>query len=287
MRREHVLRVRGAIVLVALLLAAVSGCAALDALGLQKPGANIVGVGFQDIGLEAATLLFDVEISNPYAVPLPLVNVDYGLASRGTNFFTGKADLQGTVPALGKKTVSLPARITYMDLLFALKDIRPGALVPYEAELALGVDAPVIGLMRLPLKKEGELPVPAVPQVSIQEIKWDKLNLDEAGGTVRLNIVNPNQFPLTLSKLDYALALGDVEVARSAVARSMSLQGEGGSGTLDIPINFSPKNLGLGLFRLLAGSGSGYKFSGDFNVTTPFGPMLLPVAQGGKTLFRR
>ena len=51
-----------------------------------------------------------MEIENPYSAPLPLVNLDYALSSRGTAFLSGKADVQGTVPAtLGYAPPGYPA----------------------------------------------------------------------------------------------------------------------------------------------------------------------------------
>jgi len=272
---------------VAVGLSCLSGCGALDALGLQKPSASITGVGLKDISLDAATLLFDVEVKNPYSVPLPLVNVDYGLASSAQQFLTGKADLQGTVPARGSRTVSVPAKVTYLGLLKALKDVRPGAVVPYNAELGLSVDAPAVGALRLPLKKEGKLPVPTAPGVKVTEIKWDQVTLDNVGGRVKLELTNHNQFPVALSKLAYALSLGDVEVANSAIAKPVSFDAGGGAGAVEIPLSFSPKKLGLGFFRMLTGGGSGYKLGGTADMTTPFGPMSLPVSSVGNTVFRR
>ena len=99
-----------------------TGCDQLQSLLSQKPSARVVGVGLDDIGLDSATLGFNLEIKNPYAVPLPLVNLDYGLASLGKPFLSGRADLQGTVPAGGTRTVKLPAKIGFAQLLGVLKD---------------------------------------------------------------------------------------------------------------------------------------------------------------------
>ena len=269
------------------LLSALAGCSVVDALGLQKPGAKVVGVGLDGIDLTAATLRFDVEVSNPYSAPLPLVNLDYGLASKGKAFLSGKADLQGTVPAGGKKTFSLPAKVTYKDLLAALSGVRPGSVVPYEADLGLSVNAPVAGPLRLPLKKKGQLPVPAAPDVSIEEIRWDDLTLSKAGGTIRLNVANRNQFPVELAKLAYGLNLADVKVAETAVAKPLSFAADGGAQTLEIPISLSPSQLGLAAWNVLSGKGADYKLVGAMDVKTPFGPMNLPIAKIGRTVFKR
>jgi LEA14-like dessication related protein len=149
------------------------GCETMtQVLDLQKPTARMTGLKFQDVKLNSATLLFDIEVDNPYPVALPLMNLDYGLSSGAESFLNGNAELQTTVPAKSKKTVSLPANINYLDMLKALKGIRPGSKIPYKADLGLSVDAPALGLMRLPLKKEGEVVLPTVSDVNVKNI-WD------------------------------------------------------------------------------------------------------------------
>ena len=288
MSRAHVGSRRTGLVVMGLVVAGLTGCASLeDALAFGKPSASILGVSFKDVGLEAATLLFNVNVENPYSVPLPLVNVDYGLASGATPFLSGKADLQGAVPAQGSKTVSVPATVKYAELLKVLEGVRPGAVVPYEAELGLSVKPPVAGPLRLPLKKQGQLPVPTVPEVSVQEVKWDKLSLNEAGGRFRLNMVNRNQFPVTLSKLQYALSLGGAEVANSSIQKAVALAADGGAGTIDIPLSFSPKKFGLAALRMLTGKEGAYALKGSLEVNTPFGPMTLPLDKVGSAALRR
>ncbi len=135
-----------------------------------KPTAQMTELKFQDVKPDSATLLFDVEVDNPYAVSLPLTNLSYSLTS-GTNIFLlGSADLQTAVPANSKEIVSLPAKINYTAMLDALKGVSPGSKVHYKAELELSADTPTLGLIKLPLKKEGELVLPNIPEVK-EEVK--------------------------------------------------------------------------------------------------------------------
>ena len=150
-----------------------SGCDTLNALGVRKPTASLQGLKFQDISLDSATLLFDVEVDNPYPAPLPLLNMDYNLASNNNPLLSGTADVQSMIPANGKKVVSLPARIKYLDLVKAFKDFQPGSAIPYKADLGLSVDTPALGKIRVPTSKEGQLSVPTVS--NIQSIDWQKL----------------------------------------------------------------------------------------------------------------
>lgn len=273
------------VVLVGAATVSFTGCSALQ--GLSKPQAQVTGVSIRDIDLQSATLVFNVEVTNPYSLPLPLANLDYSLASRGQTFLSGTAPLQGDVPASSKKVLLLPAKVAFARVLQVAREAHPGSVVPYAAQMTLSVKAPLVGDLSLPLKKEGKLPIPAMPEVSISEIQWQKVGLDEISGLVKLSIVNPNQFSLELSKMTYALWLGDTEVANNSLAKSLAIAQDGGAGTLEIPISFSPQKTGLAVLKMVTGSGSGYRLKGMIEVGTPMGPMSLPMDKVGKTSFRK
>lgn len=131
----------------------------------QKPTAQIKGLELQDVNADSATLLFDVEIDNPYAVKLPLTNLSYTLISDAGTFLLGSIDLQTVVAANSKEIVSLPAKINYKNMLDGLKGVEPGSKISYEAELELSADTPSLGLIKLPLKKEGEMVLPKAPEM--------------------------------------------------------------------------------------------------------------------------
>lgn len=259
-------------------LVLVAGCAA--------PSARLAGVSFKDIDLQSLTVVFDVELTNPNSAPLPLADLDYELSSRGNSFFTGQAPLQGDVPAQGTRTISLPAQITYSQILTALADVKPGAVLPYKADLGLSIRVPVIGKLRLPIHKEGKLPVPAAPGVELLDIKWDKLTLDSAGGVFNIRVTNHNQFPIEMARMAYGLTLGKMEVARSSLASPVSLDPNGGAGIVEIPISFSPRKFGLAALGMLTGD-SGYRLGGEISVKTPYGPMSLPFDRSGNIRLRR
>lgn len=161
----------------ALLGGLLAGCDSVQqALQLQRPTASLKGLSFEEISLTSATLLFDVEIKNPYPAALPLLNMEYGLTSGTRPLLSGRADLATTIPAKDSRTVTLPVKVTYLDLIEAFKGLRPGATIPYRADLGLSVDAPVLGQLALPLKKEGELAVPSIPR--LEEIDWKSKILD-------------------------------------------------------------------------------------------------------------
>lgn len=150
-----------------------AGCGSVqDVLNFKRPTAKLMGIKFEDVKIDSATLLFDVEVDNPYGVALPLTNLDYSLSSGAGKFLSGDVKTQTTIPAKSKEMVALPAKINYVEMLKALKGIRPGSKIPYNAELGLSANTPGLGVMRLPLKKEGELVLPSISDINVKDI-WD------------------------------------------------------------------------------------------------------------------
>jgi hypothetical protein len=99
-------------------------------------------------------------------------------------------------------------------------------------------------------------------------------------------VKNTNQFDLDLAKLGLDLALGGKQVARTSLASKAQLA-PGQSATLDVPVSFSPRSVGTGVFNLLRGAEAGYGISGSLEAGTRFGPLALPFKHSGKAPISR
>ncbi len=252
----------------------------------SKPTANVADVTIQNLSLEKITLGFDVDIQNPYFVALPLSNLKYALSSGTSQFLAGDAKMQGTVPANGSKIINVPVEISFAPLFKALGQVKPGSVVPYQANMDLSVDAPGVGPMSLPIQKSGELPVPDVPEVEITEVKWSELSFNKATAKVHCKILNKNDFPLEMTKFQYNLKLAGADVAQNTMENPVDFP-KGESRNLEIPLSVSPISLGLAFYNILTGSGADYAFQGEMQIKTPFGMIPMPFQKGGKTKFSK
>lgn len=268
------------------LLLSITGCDTLQNVldSVDRPRAKLKGVSYTNLSMQGLTLNFDVEIANPYPVPLPLVNMQYDLQSDNRKILSGLSEPSGTIPASGKRTISLPATINFADLLSTLTSIKPGATIPYNANLTFAVDSPSTGILKLPVKKQGNIPIPTIPKVELTKINWDKISLQEATATLELKITNLNKFPIDLNELGLDLSLSDTSVLSTSVNTSKSFTA-GGSNTIKIPMSIKPINLGLSLFNTITGKSASYQLKGKLDTKTPFGQLNIPFNQSGKTEF--
>jgi len=132
----------------------------------DKPTARIVDIKFQDVQLGYATLLFEIEVDNPYPADLPLVSINYSLTSGGNTFLTAAPAHAAAIAPNSKELVSLPDEVIYARLLRSLNG-KPGSTIPYRTELQLWVDAPDLGQIKLPLRHEGLLSLPEEAEVTV------------------------------------------------------------------------------------------------------------------------
>jgi LEA14-like dessication related protein len=276
--------VAGLFLVVALVAGSVAGCSSvmqtLQDTFEQRPTAKVTATRLSDIDLRSVTMQFDIEVDNPYSFDLPLLNLDFGLSTNGQDFLDGTSEVGGTVPAQGKRTIALPVRVDLVGLIDTVKGLRPGQVIPYDAELGLKVEVTGMGPMRLPLQKSGELPIPDVPSVEVSSLDWDQLSLNTVSGTLLLAIGNTNEFPFSLNSLDYDLSLSNTSVARGENRDALQLEA-GESGNLTIPISFSPGVAGLALLNGLRDGETDYSILGRIAIETPFGPMDLPLKKSG------
>lgn len=144
----------------AIVCAASSGCSSLA--GLRRPTASVTGMTLGEVDPEGFTMNFQVDVSNPNGIALPLAATDYELGLGGERVLNGKAEPRGSVPANGSVGVTLPVTVAFEDLLRAEQAIRgSGGDVPYDLQAGLSFDtgSPLLGSLRVPMRYSGTLPL--------------------------------------------------------------------------------------------------------------------------------
>jgi LEA14-like dessication related protein len=273
------------------LLPSLPGCSTLADAGRallpeERPTARIAAARLSDLSFEAITLTLDVQIKNPYDVTLPLAALDWRVGSGETALASGCATATPPLAARAETLVPVTARLGFDELLALLPAVKPGAIVPWSAAVDVALEAPVVGRLSLPLRADGELPVPALPEIAVANLRWHELSLSRAEGTLDLDLRNTNAFPFELRTLGFALSLGGSKVADASVTAGTSVAAHAGT-RLDIPISFAPASIGVAILNLLKGESATYDLDGAFAIETPFGPLSAPFQRSGKVPFTR
>lgn len=133
----------------------------------REPVAQLKAMRIGGVGLDFVTLLFDVEIDNPYPVSLPVKRLRYALVSEGRTFLTATIFDNVAVPPNTKTSLTLEDEVTYARLLQALNG-EPGSTISFEADLTLSLDVPKLGWIDLQAEKKGSILLPESPQITVE-----------------------------------------------------------------------------------------------------------------------
>ncbi|MEW8310669.1 MAG: LEA type 2 family protein [Candidatus Thiodiazotropha taylori] len=265
------------------------GCSSLQQAeqlmnGIQPTG-EVKGVKLSGLDLRGIDLLFDVEVDNPNPVAISLDGLDYDLKLLNRSFLKGQQSMGMSLAADGTSQVKLPVRMEFERLLQHYSELSNRDDVPYQLDLGLGIDVPLLGRVRLPMSYQGRLPVPKLPDVRVSRIDVQRLSLQAIDLMLELEVENPNRFALMLQRLDYQFKLNGIDVGQGAAAQSLNIDKQG-KGRVRLPLSLDLQKAGGGLYSaLMGGRGLSYELSGRLDATgdTPLiGDIKIPLDKQGK-----
>jgi LEA14-like dessication related protein len=195
-------------------IAVLCGCAFLKqmaASGFQKPSLAFKDATLSDITLAGATVNLVFTVTNPNDAALSLAETDYKLLIEGKQVVAGKPPAGIRIPANGTGEVTLPASLKFADVAGSIADFLRKEQANYSAEGHIGVDTP-IGIAALPFQKEGTVPLPKLPDVSLGTPKIGEIGLTSARIDVPLVFNNKNAFALPLGSVSGALRIAGADV---------------------------------------------------------------------------
>jgi LEA14-like dessication related protein len=141
--------------LVALLALSASACVA----HLKRPAVEFQSAEVKAVDVEGATILCRLDVENPNSVELSVVRLSWQLSVRGRQVAEGSLPELARLPANGRATVALPARVRFGDLPGVMSLLFSGEEIAYELKGVAGVDSPV-GVLDLPFAHSGNLARP-------------------------------------------------------------------------------------------------------------------------------
>lgn len=280
MRNGHVLvRVFALAAGAALAALTLDGCTTLQDL-IQRPTVKTVAVSVVGVDFETLKLRFDVGVENGSSGTLMIAGYDYDLHIEGRPFLNGMSDKEIELKARSVTTIPVPVEIPFSDLLKTLDSLKSRQDVAYDLAVALMINTG-LGHFRLPLQKQGRLPVLTLPQVRLQGVKMEALTLKGASLEVAVEIASSPHPAIALTNLTYALTLNEAKVA-AGTAEPEPAKGNG-TQLVRIPVHLDVRSL-----RSILGSGSSgqervtVKLTGEANFTSPYGRLTLPFTQTGR-----
>jgi LEA14-like dessication related protein len=216
-------------------------------------------------------MAFDVDVDNPYPVPIKTPRFRYGIDIRGSRFFDSEATSQINLPARRVGTVALPVRLSYVDLFKTYQNLSGASEVDYTLNGAMLL--PVLGRqMELPLSYSGKFPVLRPPSFSNIDIGFTNVSLTKTKLNVSAAMKNPNAFALGVEGLGYVLKLGNIELG-GLTATTQSTLGAGQTGQLLLSGELSAANALLNILK--GGKAGAAQILPQGSIETPYGLVKL------------
>lgn len=252
------------------LTAALTACAYIPTSA--KPEITSVRPRIQGLSMEGIDLLLDLDVRNPYPVPIRTPRFRYNLAVEETPLFSAKEVATSDLPARKVGTATLPVRLRYADLWNVATGLRSANQASYKLDGAFLLDAAGRNF-ELPFVHDGILPIFRIPKIDVLNIKPSNVSLTGAKLAVDANVTNPNIFGIGMDDVGYVLRLGELELGRVGIANLKEL-GPGQSAQVSFVGETSAGRVAREL--LSGGSLGGVRLLPTGSLDTPYGPIRLP-----------
>lgn len=266
----------------ALLLA---GCAGLTKSGIGKPKVSVESAKLASLSFQGATLQFGFGIDNPNPLGLHLDGFDYALSVEGARMMEGRQDSKLDVAAKARTTLELPVTLKYQQLWTGLRQVVEKKEAGYVLEAGFAFDVPVIGRVRIPVRREGNLPLLRMPKIRLEKVAVAGLSARSADLALAVAVDNPNDLDADLQGIDTALRFNDRSVGRLVYEQTVHLPANG-TQRLTVPLRLDLLQLGSAVFRLLSSGGAvDYGLDGNLSLTSAepaFVPAEVPFSASGR-----
>lgn len=240
----------GAVILAAVLL---SSCSTLNQV-VQKPKASVSGVKIADVSVKQVTLDVQLDVYNPNPVALNTESLLLDLTVNQHSLASlQRSQYRQSIAAKGTSQLTLPLTLTFDELRQLAGSLADKDSLQYGINGELGFKLPVLGVLTLPLKYQGELPIPKWPQVDIQDVRIKQFSFSGIELEAQLQLKNPNGFDLDLNQFNYQMNAAGKTIGTSHLD-AVSLKA-GSSKTVTVPFSLKLSELGSSLLKVLRSKG--------------------------------
>ena len=233
-----------------------------------KPTARLTDTRLTNIDFEQADLVFDLAVQNQNPFGINLAGLEYDLKIENRSLISGITAQGLKIGPAATSNVQLPVTLKFADLKKLPGELWQQDKFSYQLDSRFIVDLPVIGNYAIPVAKQGELPVPRLPRVSLNDVTVRNLSISSAELVARVEIENPNAFDLVFTDFDYSLKINRQEWGQGSIQDNIRVP-EKGRSTIAIPVKLDMLSMGRTVYQVLADRQAlQYQLSGEATLDT-------------------
>lgn len=251
-----------------------SGCAFLRqflSTAFQAPTLAFKSVALRDASFEGIGVDLTWLLNNPNSVGLNLAEVDYAFFVDDKQVVAGSPPRGFQVAANGQSDLLFPVGLKFADVAQVVQTFLTKDTAHYKAQGHLGIDTP-LGLIKLPLEKDGDFEVPKLPTVRFENPKVTNVGIQGATIEFPLSVGNRNSYPLPIAGIAGGLSIAGSQVGTLSTGNLGALEGRGVKQlTLPLTVNF------LGAAGAVVNAVRGGQSQVAFNAQVQSGGIQLPL----------
>jgi LEA14-like dessication related protein len=212
-----------ALIVILVLLCGLTGC-----LQPQMPTLEYQDTEIRFSSLSKIDTRFNFQLNNPN--PLPLRGeLEYAIFLDEQKLFAGKS---APIKVNGQESIDF-ALVNELDLLVIYKDLsalleRIGAgqkELSYKVEGTYSSSTKILPL-EIPVVLEGRIELPKIPAWKLIAVDIKSFDLDGMILEVKTNLINENEFPITIDKMLYQLTEGEKVFFQGELEKAVNIEGD-------------------------------------------------------------
>jgi len=262
------------------------GCASLHKLGgIRPPDLSIENVDIVSTKLKEMDLVMNVRLKNNYPIGIKVPAFDYNFLVEDHVFLKGENALNQSIAALSQNKVHIPIRIHFLDLYQSLNALVNKDQATYQLKGNIHVNIPVMGRLKIPFQKTGELPLLKIPKISVKGIRINSISFASAKLSLDIALNNPNGFLMKIKNFAYNFSVDGLKWADGQLNKNLSFDQHAQS-NISIPIQLNFFEMGKTIFnRIKKKKSLPYEFDTQIQFSTDL-PFLkdvdLPLKKKGE-----
>lgn len=248
-------------------------CAGMEKI-IQPPSIRIDTVKLASVDFEKLGLDIVFQVNNPNPFGLSLSGFDYAFIIENKQLLAGR-DTRGLALA-GQKVSEMhfPLTIKFADVYQLISEKKDLDTLAYSFSGTV-IPAGLLAAFKIPFSKSGHLPNVRLPQLSLKNVKMQKLSLSGVDLKLLVGLKNPNIFGFNVGKLDYKLDLAGKPFASGITGKLLDVPAKG-DGVIELPISISSAGVLGSLYSALSGQSIAASLQGTAELTTQHGTVPLP-----------
>ena len=242
----------------------------------------------QDLTLSGLSLVFYVRITNSSPSDYYLTRYEYRLVVNQSEYIRLITPLENKIRIDAQKQtiLSFPLRITYTHLFQVIAGIEEEdkALCYLTGTMTFSDKRKERG--KLSFAFSGEFPIFKSPEIRFITIHINNLTIGGADLNFKVIFKNRNGFELLIDRISYRLELEERLIGEGQVRGDRTIESKGEK-SFSLPLLLNFFEVGKDVYSLLQQTSAFYRFSGELNVRTIWGDLVIPFDTKGRVPITR